>query len=433
MSRLSGGGRFLRLFSGAVLDQAMLSAANFAVGLMLIRQASDEDYGHYVLAFNALLLLTSLLGSLISHPLSVLAPKKTAVEKKAMTVTMYRLLSKFMWRFTPISLTLLTAVTLTDGISTEYTLLIAAFLVATHAAIDREYLRAALMMYSRPQAVLAADALYCLCLLSGAGLAISFVQPVAPTVVAVIAVASMAGAALARQFFGRDPGWSDTHLAGALKEVLTLGYWAAAGCLIYWLFNQGYSYLAAIRLDIAAVAGLAATRLLLMPVNLLTTGIKQLLTPTAARWCHERGLRVLLQRLCLLTLGIMTLMGAYDLVLWLLRDWIATELLQKQILDLDRMLALWMLIFALSILRDQVMLVLLVHERFQSTAWLTLGSAVVSLSSSWWAMAEHGAVGALIGLALGELLSLCGVLLLTGRLINIKLAIANQHQNIERA
>ena len=74
MLRTLAGNRLLRLFSSAVIDQALLSATNFAVGLLLIRQTRDEDYGHYVLAFNLLLLVTSFLGSLIGGPLAVLAP-----------------------------------------------------------------------------------------------------------------------------------------------------------------------------------------------------------------------------------------------------------------------------------------------------------------------------------------------------------------------
>ena len=42
--------RLLRLFSGTVIDQAMLSAVNFLVGLLLIRYTTDADYASYVLA-----------------------------------------------------------------------------------------------------------------------------------------------------------------------------------------------------------------------------------------------------------------------------------------------------------------------------------------------------------------------------------------------
>ena len=68
MFRTLADSRLLRLFSSAVIDQALLSATNFAVGLLLIRYTSDADYGQYVLAFNALLLITSFQGALIGGP-----------------------------------------------------------------------------------------------------------------------------------------------------------------------------------------------------------------------------------------------------------------------------------------------------------------------------------------------------------------------------
>ena len=57
---------FVRMLSGAVLDQALLSAANFLVGLVLIRHTSDLQYGYYILVTNAFLLLTSLQNAYIA-------------------------------------------------------------------------------------------------------------------------------------------------------------------------------------------------------------------------------------------------------------------------------------------------------------------------------------------------------------------------------
>src|SRR3981189_1398656 len=55
----------LRTFGMGLAIQALLSSANFAVGLILIRRTSDLQYSFYVLATNALLLLTALQTSFI--------------------------------------------------------------------------------------------------------------------------------------------------------------------------------------------------------------------------------------------------------------------------------------------------------------------------------------------------------------------------------
>ena len=51
---------FARLLGSAVVSQALLSAASLVIGLVLIRRTSDLQYGYFILASNAILLLASL-------------------------------------------------------------------------------------------------------------------------------------------------------------------------------------------------------------------------------------------------------------------------------------------------------------------------------------------------------------------------------------
>ena len=60
MNSVFKGGRALRTFGMGLMIQTLLSGSNFAVGLILIRRTSDLQYSYYVLATNALLLLTAL-------------------------------------------------------------------------------------------------------------------------------------------------------------------------------------------------------------------------------------------------------------------------------------------------------------------------------------------------------------------------------------
>ena len=410
MLRTLAGNRLLRLFSSAVIDQALLSATNFAVGLLLIRQTRDEDYGHYVLAFNLLLLVTSFLGSLIGGPLAVLAPKRSPEERQAMTVDLYR-------RTTPVLLLLLPIGVWAAHLTAEYGLLLAAFLIAAHTAVEREYLRGVLLLYARPNAVLKADTLYSALLLLTAFIAVNEFDPATPAAVLGIAIASWCSARVSHASFGRDPGWGAKPAPDALSQVLRLGYWAAAGSAVYWLFYQGYSYLTAIKLDVAAVAALAATRLLLMPVNLLATGVRGVLTPTAAGWYQEGGMRLLLRRVVMISLGLVALMGVYDALLWNTRDWVIDTVLKKQIPQRDLLPSLWIGIFALSVIRDQFMMIFLVRERFRAMTTLTFVCALFSLGLSWWGMEHYGLIGSLLGLAGGELINLAGVVALTSRQI----------------
>ena len=62
---------FARLLSTAVISQALLSAASFAVGLILIRSTTDVQYGYYILASSAILLLVSLQTGFFNPPLAI--------------------------------------------------------------------------------------------------------------------------------------------------------------------------------------------------------------------------------------------------------------------------------------------------------------------------------------------------------------------------
>lgn len=422
MLRTLAGNRLLRLFSSAVIDQALLSATNFLVGLLLIRQTSDEDYGHYVLAFNGLLLVTSFMSALIGAPLAILAPKKDPESRRAMVAALYGRLMGLFRRLTPVLMLAVPVLVWSLGLTMEYALLFWAFVLSMHTAVEREYMRGVLMLYARPNAVLKSDAVYAAVLLLTAGGAVWAFNPATPAAMLGIAVASWISARLTHASFGREPGWNATPAPNVLAEVLPLGYWAAAGSAVYWLFYQGYSYLTAIKLDVAAVAALAATRLLLMPVNLMATGVRGVLTPAAAGWYQEFGMRVLLRKVALISIGLVVLMGCYDIVLWLTRDWIIDRVLQKQIPRRDLLLGLWILIFALAIIRDQFMMIFLVRERFRAMTTLTFGCALLSLALSWWGMGVYGLEGSLIGLAGGELVNLIGVVFMTFRQVRSDLA-----------
>src|SRR5262245_20817400 len=63
-------GTFARKLSSAVVVQALLSAGNLAIGLILIRFSSDAQYGYYVLVFNSLMLITQAQTQFI-HPAMV--------------------------------------------------------------------------------------------------------------------------------------------------------------------------------------------------------------------------------------------------------------------------------------------------------------------------------------------------------------------------
>ena len=396
--------RLLRLFSGTVIDQAMLSAVNFLVGLLLIRYTTDADYASYVLVQTAVMLLVSLQGAWIGGPLAVLAPQLPARERRAMISTAYfgqRRQGRWLLLVCAVSAL---GLSLSGDIGGIGVTIFAAGSLAGWASMEREFLRTVLLIDARAPTLLLVDGLYVLVLAGGVVLAILSPTAAATLAVLAIAIASMAAARLTRRIVTREPTWDRRDNRSLWKQLRPLGGWAIAGVVVYWSFSQGYNYLLVLMLDVGAVAAVAATRLLLMPVNLLTVGVKNLLVPTVAGWLAEFGLPTVMRRLGLFSAVMFVLASLYCGVLWLLRDWITGTLLGKQIPDRDTLLLLWTLIYLVCLVRDIWQSALLVRKRFRSLARFTAVNAVLSLVAIVIGLKLYGAPGALLGLAAGEVM-----------------------------
>jgi O-antigen/teichoic acid export membrane protein len=213
----------------------------------------------------------------------------------------------------------------------------------------------------------------------------------------------------------RHEAWNIDGARGILLEIAPLATWSAAGAAIHWTFSQGYNYLVAGTLSVSAVAAIAGTRLLMMPINLLSTGIGTLMLPTTAGWLLQHPPRRVFRRLLLFTGGIALLAVIYIGIMWLMRDWIFTHVLKKTFAQRDLLLQFWSVIFVLMVCRDQLLYMLVARGRFRTLAALTLASALLSLTVSFVCMRHVGVIGALIGILAGELVNVAGITIFSYR------------------
>ena len=78
MSRLSRFIFWTKKGSFAVLDQGLVSTANFLVNILLARWLLPEEYGAFTVAFSVLLLLASFHSAIITEPMLVFGSGKYA-------------------------------------------------------------------------------------------------------------------------------------------------------------------------------------------------------------------------------------------------------------------------------------------------------------------------------------------------------------------
>lgn len=391
-----------RILGTAVIDQAMLSGANFLVGVMLVRYAGDADYGYFVLAQSALLLLTGAQSAWINGPLAVIAPKKTEAERRHMVGAVEAMQSKVLRWLTLFALTVPAVGYALHLLTPEAAMAVAATILACWAGLLREYRRAVLQLYGRPHLVLVADMLYVLGLTATAGLAAAGAEPRMVFAVLSLAVGGLLGGKLADYFLVKDPGWQAGEAGPVFRELRRLGNWAMAASVIYWTFGQGFNYVVAAQLGVVAVATLNAARLLIQPTFVLTMGVKQALLPMASRWLHESGLKVLLKRLTVVTLVLTLLNAGYFALIWGVLDWLTNDFLRKTIPDRDALVLLWAAYSMVNMVRDMYLSSMLAMERFRILTWLTAFTALVALAVMWPATHYFGLRGAIYGLMAGE-------------------------------
>jgi len=405
---------FVRLFSGAVAVQTVLSASNFIVGLLLVRRTSDVQYGYYVLIITSVMLSRTLQGAFIGPPMITRLSRSDREGRANLIGGLYRDQN----RLAPLLMVLPVILGVVLLIRGNLDLSLAITLLAGTAAIitglRRDFLRSVLFAYRRPNDVLKSDFLYAALLIAGA-YAATFTPLPAAIAALTLAFAYIVGAALLSKALWRHEPWNPGAPLGMLREIAPLGAWSAFGSGVHWLFSQGYNYLVAGSLDVTAVAALAATRLLVMPVNLLSTGIATLMLPTVSRWMQHFSPAQVFRRLALVTMVLSGLACCYLVVMWLARGWIFNDILRKHVADSDSLLRLWSVIAIVMVFRDQFIHFLVARERLRLTSVVTLVSAVISIASSLIAMHYLGVAGALLGLLAGEVFNLAGILLFSIR------------------
>lgn len=401
----------LRFFSASILIQGVLSAANLCVGLLLIRRTSDVDYSYYVLVTNAILLLT-MLQYAYAYPSMVYcitSDSGTPATRGDFVGGMYREQRTLQLGCVAVLAFAAAIARLFGVIGSEVFVIMLVGIAASAIALYREFFRMVLLAHRGQSTLLRADVIYALLLITGAAAATLLAHPAIWAITAVTLAAFLAGRWLKRAVYKYE-AWNIHGRRGLLREIFAVGAWATAGAASHWAFTQGYNYLVAGVLSVASVASIAATRTLIMPVNLISLGIGNVMLPTATRWLQRIPTRTVMYRLVCVGAGLVVVSAVYMLLLWVFRDWIFRVVLKKNFANRDHLLLAWFAIGIAMVLRDQVSYLLMARARFRAMSYLTMVCAVLSLLASFFLMRALGAVGGLLGLFVGEACNVMGII-----------------------
>lgn len=403
-----------RVFGGAVISQGLLSVINLLTGLILIRRTSQAQYGYYVLIAGAAPLLVQLQNQLISPLLTQRVTSATDAERKSYVGGLLHDQRVLRLIVAVASLTVCCVLWLSGAVGSGTAVILFAGVIASIGALYRDFLRMILVTYRRPYDVLRADVVYAILFVGGVWLATLTGIPAAAAALAMAGAAVVGGFLLSRALWRHD-AWQIPGLRGAFTGSVLVGMWAATGAVIHWTFNQGYTYIVALRLDVTAVAAIAATRLLLSPLGVFSLGISSLMFPTSSLWLKHHGPRGLFRRVLLFALVLSCISVAYIGVMWVMRDWIFQHILKRDYAQRDLLLGIWSLIFFCTVIRDQLIFLQMARGHFKLLAGLTFFCALLGLSVTFLAIGRFGAAGGLSGLLAGEIAYVIGVIIMAIR------------------
>jgi O-antigen/teichoic acid export membrane protein len=406
--------RLLHFFGTGVIDQILLSGANFLIGFAMIRFTSEVDYGQFVLVQSAILLLTSAQSAWLA-PLCAIIPSKSPDVQRIIVGSVEATQTRVLRVLSAVAVLVPVVGYLIGAWSGVVAAVATGAVVAAWTALQREYVRSVLVIYARPHSMLWADVIYIAVLLAAVAYAVFGAKLHSVWAVAGLMLAGWAGWAAGYRSFSRNPGWLAGDASAYWREMRPLAIWSAIGAITYWLLAQSYNYVLATRLDFTAVLNINAARLVMMPVIVFTLGINNLMLPVAASWLAQFGLHRLMRRLAVLTVAVIALDAIYFAFAWYFRDWLISDLLHKTIGDRDRLLLLWACVSVIFLLREVLQAALFALKRMKSMAWLIAFSSVVSVTTTWFGVGHWGAAAALIGQISGECVNLIGLALLLRR------------------
>ncbi|KAA3616255.1 MAG: hypothetical protein DWQ05_10950 [Calditrichaeota bacterium] len=390
------------------IDQALLSAANFTINLLLIRNAVPSEYGAYALAFSTILLFVGVQNALITTPMTVLGPKKNPEDRQRFAGQLF-VGQYLIWL--PIIFFIFIASELLSkiGLSRLEISVVQIVCATVLIVLMREFFRRLFFHYLRPKSVLLIDFIYASAFISFILIAIDKFE-----ISAILALSAMFGACLiivpvALLISHKKLNIRLQFRPGVLKETWVHGRFAIMGVLFTWIHNRAFLFLLSGIKDKAAVADIDSIRLVFMPVQIVMTSISSILKPRGAAILASNDKKKFFKISAYYMF--LTCSGAvfYIAAMLLTFDYFAFAVFNREIADSNQILTLWGIKFGLHACMLILTVAYQVMEQFKSLFRIGAVAAIVSIISTWFGIHYWNAPGSLLGPIAGEL---CFILLL---------------------
>ena len=245
-----------------LIDQALISAGNFTVMVLLARQLHPHDFGVFTLIYTALLLANNIQTGLITQAHNVLAVTKKGREYNIYTTTT----AVFQLAFILLAVLLgIIALSLSSIFSPGINALVLSTICALVAWQAQEFVRRILYTEDRLGGVLLNDFVS-----YGGQIVLLVLLWLTSSLTSVTALYSLAVTSAAASVLGalqiRHAICSEISSA-IVREIWDYGKWVAAGRIGYWMSVQIYVYITAVLVGPFAAGVIKAVQVILGPLN----------------------------------------------------------------------------------------------------------------------------------------------------------------------
>jgi O-antigen/teichoic acid export membrane protein len=401
-------GNFSLIFKSGIasVDQAMLSALNLLISIILIKTVSKAEYGYYSIAFSITLFLISIQNAIVNAPLAVLYASKKRDEKKRYCASLcygqfIGIIPASCLGFVVIGLFSL------NGMNSTQATIGAAVSFAAIGILFREFLRAYFYAKESPFNVLKLDVFYTVLFLL---LLTTFY------LVSKISVAGIFALMGVSSFFiglihSKGQGWRFRHLSvrASYYENWIFGKWILLGIIVTHIQRYGYLYMIGAFLGSHGAAEVTASRLIMMPLMLAQEGWGRVIVPHGSRLREENNLNLFFKQLVLASGVFIFVVSTYTTLLFLFSQTIQRFLLTDKYENAFDFIFFWGIIFVIRLISRNASGGLIVIKKFHTITTINFCTMLITIGCAFFLIQESGIKGALMSLIIGDAILALGL------------------------
>ncbi len=388
----------------AVSDQAVQSAANFAASVFLIHYATKAGFGIYGVAYATLLLINSCVTAVFAVQMTYVVPHRPDAARKSFCADLLLAQSFVSIGVTALVVALTVAAWAFGLISAEEAELGCIVEIGTAFLNRQEYYRSLAYLFEVPLQSLGFSGIqvvvWAAVVLGGwwAG-----AQGLERFVLAGWCLGAAAANLAGRVMFPLPPSGGLRAARAATVEVLGQGIWSALGVLMTWIQNQSYAWILILLVGAESIAETNFARLFFSPLGLLLMALSRVARPSLSTVFARDGKRDAVALGRRLLIGVVVLTAAYTAsVLWTDR-WVIDHFASKAYGNAEIMIVVWGLVTAVQVTRWNSALLLGVFWRQRQMTSVEVYAAAAGFAASLALIMRFGAIGAVLGIGVGEL------------------------------